>query len=456
MGTHKRDSFSNVPLSEDPIFLELQKHAAGDEALEREEERFAELVANFASLIRDDVRRELKSRPADEFSQKYVAAAQALLAYDDSGGDSGSTEEERKAARLVREAIAAELQKGVLPPDEEDTEDHVQVLAQLLLSNWFFLLQQANRLRLGSAPQPLNMQALPRNLFASSMLYGGTESYALTSNVLEGHFKNFLARIRANLLADAVGKVLGKASAKVIELAPDLVLVASGDSEWHLVASIREAEAFVETLDRRTGPARPPVGEMPSADWVIAGLSAFDWGREPEWSAATLRLAINAAMLETIQGANSGMGADAPAAAHYGRAIDAVSEEMAQITKMELDYVIEPNPVSSAALYDSINATIARMCAKLEAIEGFNAPVLETCQVFLGAATGVAAAAVSAQPARPEAIIAVGRANVPAEAKIVVTVATHAAQRVLAMPKIRTSAAQGFALLGRLHVKDRA
>jgi hypothetical protein len=431
-----KDTYNNVPTSEDPIFQKLSGQAVGREFLKREEKSFHTLVVLFADLVRDDVARELQRQPLEEVSKGFVDAAHVLLGHKPSADNT----ELRAASEFVQSQIAEELGKGIAAPDAEEIQDHVYELSQCLLGNWFAILQKANRLRMPSMHSlRLNANALPLNVFASSLLFQGLELYVLSNDLVEARFKAFLEKISQASFFQSVTAFLRRSTFKAIELAPDLVLVSGGKDVWYLTSSPQEAEALSQQLEPPRATPEPDWGAF-NPQWATAGVAACRPMEKAHWDNAmvleAIDLTVDDVILEYQQGAQILQAGGTPILAH----------EMVFIALEGL----KPSAVSSSAADSIVQSRVGNICRVLEAhAPRTGAPVLEMCQVVVGAASKAVGAAVQLhaskqgfrKAARPRIRYGEPPMNLPPEAKRVVKVAREAVLEMLQEPEVKSSIA---------------
>lgn len=138
---------------------------------------FEQHVADFAVQLRAPVRRALKREGRTLIAGQWIADAVrvvrqhfAPLALDD--GDRSAE------IRAVQSDLALQLRLAVLSVPNVEVEEHATQLAQLLLSNWFGLLEHAMQDHETDVID-LNVDGLPKTARLDAVLHG-VAAYAIS------------------------------------------------------------------------------------------------------------------------------------------------------------------------------------------------------------------------------------------------------------------------------------
>lgn len=126
-------------------------------------------VASFAALLRPRVRDALESEGQSLVAGDWVADAERIVRAHLSVPTTAS--ERMAAARMEQAELAKQLRDAAVSISDEDVEEHATELAQLLLSNWFGLLEQAMQDAAEDLIE-LDMDALPGTAHLDAVLQG--------------------------------------------------------------------------------------------------------------------------------------------------------------------------------------------------------------------------------------------------------------------------------------------
>lgn len=126
-------------------------------------------VADFVSQLRPRVREALENEGQSLIAGDWVADAERIVRQHLSVR---STVDERMAAARAEQAdLAGQLREAAVSVPDDEVEEHATELAQLLLSNWFGLLEHSMQ---DDAEDllDLDMDALPRTAHLDAVLQG--------------------------------------------------------------------------------------------------------------------------------------------------------------------------------------------------------------------------------------------------------------------------------------------
>jgi hypothetical protein len=385
----------------DDILRQLNEQAVPREFIMREGDLFRARVSLFANLIRADVNEALTKGPADEVAAEYLKAATELLSA--SGSDSESLEtasngiaqaELEAVIGSIRKEIAAELLKGNLSAEPEEIEEHTIELAQCVLSNWFALLHKALRLRARNNPIALSPEALPLNPFAAGLLYEGVEGFALPLELVQTRFGAFLDKVEsASAIQKLTAKLFQSNEARIVELAPDLVLVSPSPKAWHLTASREEAEALVLALEKSTRKFDfDPICEQFNQEWAMSAVRAMAWPtQEPAWDPLLVKQIVRLAVRKATA---------VPFHVEKIRSLQAKGKRYGDLQGNLVHVTAEliGGAANQASLKSSVRAyELVQKCVftiKADLEKGgliMNVPNMEMCQILVATATGAAA-----------------------------------------------------------------
>jgi|RhiMetdeSRZDD1v2_1073273.scaffolds.fasta_scaffold27349_5 hypothetical protein len=449
--TKNKQQLSNAS---DEILERLSKQAVEEKFIRREEELFRSHVTKFASLLENDVARALKT-PAEDVSKEFVDVAQALLRQiADEGSIPGQKIDkalnEDGIVQMVTKEIAEELSKGFVPPDQQEISSHAHELAQCVLSNWFALLQKAKDLRTTQThPIYLNSDAMPLNAFATGLLFDGVEAFALKLETVEERFEQFLMSLAEGSwfeqqFQQAIAFVSRRPRYRVVELAPDLVLVTCTKERWFLAESVNEAKNFIQKL----APIHElmPVFELGqfNPEWVMSGVCALEWpGSKSRWTHQSLKGVIEMAANNAIHSR-----AENSQGAFFN--IDDMDKQyqvlLKQVTELTNKTIRESLDIGhnspSAEIFRGIRESVSDIRKTLEENPILpNESTMEICQAVIASATFAVAKCAHAELGKEEEIEELQEhflVNQP-DAKVVLDIATRTTTDILKSPEIQTS-----------------
>jgi hypothetical protein len=228
-------------MAREPTTLEQERArlaagAAEPGYLERREELFAGQVTELAKRLLPAVSHALTQEATSEVAEEWLnEASQALrAAVPELPADAESSPEFQSALKKMRAELGQSLSKDLIVPTATEIEEHAQELAQLLLGNWFAILEhiQADDSREAIS---LTVNGIPQAVDQSE-LYEGVEGFAVPKSQLTVHFLDYISS-----LAHA---------GPVMELAPDRFLVFKG-AERFLVRSREAAERLLKGGEKK-------------------------------------------------------------------------------------------------------------------------------------------------------------------------------------------------------------
>ncbi len=127
-------------------------------------------VNEFASQLSPHVREALENEGQSLVAGDWIADAERLVRQH-FAPQPVSGDERMAAARAEQADLAQQLRDAAVSVPEAEVEEHATELAQLLLSNWFGLLEHAMQDN-GADPLELDMDALPKTAHLDAVLQG--------------------------------------------------------------------------------------------------------------------------------------------------------------------------------------------------------------------------------------------------------------------------------------------
>lgn len=199
-------------------------------------------VCAFANQLSPAVRLALEQEGSAEVAAAWIGDARRMLTQwagmPTHTGSQPGLPTDLDAARRLQEELTAALLPEACEPSEGEVADHSRELAQLLLSNWFSLLEHALQdHKVGLLP--LDFDALPPQTLPSAVL-DGCEAFALPPLAAAKALREFQQGLAKE--------------GEVVSLSPTLHLLRTRN-EWHLARSTQLAQASLRQEQTVRAPA---------------------------------------------------------------------------------------------------------------------------------------------------------------------------------------------------------
>lgn len=302
-------------------------------------------VRAFADQLRPAVRLALEQEGSAEVATAWINDARRMLTQwagmaTGIGGQSGLPTDQ-DAARKLQEELTAALLPEAGEPSEGEVEDHSRELAQLLLSNWFSLLEHALQdHKVGLLA--LDFDALPPQTLPSAVLEG-CEAFALPPLAAAMALREFQQGLAKE--------------GEVVRLSPTLHLLRT-ESEWHLARSTQLAQASLRQEQAVRAPATirrwrfEPVMQM-LRPWALSrpmdllgvhaiGAGSLTLADEQRIAMAAARSVLTAQERSPV----SDQGTLLPALLLHGIAEQVITDLGAAMVSHEEMYARAPTPVA--------------------------------------------------------------------------------------------------------------